>query len=195
MDTDTFFKTLRLAEKLKLELRHSWLSNGRRESVAEHTWRMSFMAILLHEKLEEPVNLERVLKMIIIHDLVEAEVGDIPAFETSERMRMKQDLEREAIDRIRDMIGSSVGDDIYTLWHEFEDKETPESKFAQALDKLEAQIQHNEADYDTWNEIERTEKVHFRPRAFCEHDPFLKQLCEETIQAAEAKIARGKSIS
>ncbi|GAB4272228.1 MAG: HD domain-containing protein [Opitutales bacterium] len=193
MTSDTFFKTLKLAEKLKFELRHSWLSNGRRESVAEHTWRMSFMAILLHKKLEKPVNLERVLKMIIIHDLVEAEVGDIPAFEVSERMRMKQDLEREAISRIRSLIGRDIGDDIHDLWHEFEDKKTPESKFAQALDKLEAQIQHNEADYETWNEIERTEKVHFRPRPFCEYDPFLNQLCEEIIEQAEAKIAQSKT--
>jgi putative hydrolase of HD superfamily len=67
---------LQLAEKLKFELRHSWLSNGRQKSVAEHTWRMLLMAILIEPLLDQKVDLARLLKMIIIHDLVEAEAGD-----------------------------------------------------------------------------------------------------------------------
>ena len=83
--TLSILNILKLAEKLKFELRHSWLSNGRQESVAEHTWQMSLMAVLVYRHLEKPVNLEHTLKMIIVHDLVEAEAGDIPFFETGLR--------------------------------------------------------------------------------------------------------------
>ena len=63
-------QVIALAEKLKYEMRHSWLSNGRQESVAEHTWRMSLMAILVEPYLDQKVNIEKLLKMVIIHDLV-----------------------------------------------------------------------------------------------------------------------------
>src|SRR6056297_1491823 len=74
-------KLLNLAEKLKFELRHSWLSNGRQESVAEHSWRLALMVVLLAPHLGEPVNMEKALKMALIHDLVEAEAGDVPVFD------------------------------------------------------------------------------------------------------------------
>src|ERR1700741_2960386 len=80
---------LALSERLKLELRHSWLSNGRQESVAEHSWQMALMALLMHRHLEHPVDIAKTLKMILVHDLVEAEVGDVPFFETGERKRLK----------------------------------------------------------------------------------------------------------
>ncbi len=69
---------LTLAERLKRELRHSWLSDGRRESVAEHTWFVALVALLAHGRLEEPVRLDRVLAMALVHDLAEAEAGDVP---------------------------------------------------------------------------------------------------------------------
>ena len=68
----SILELLKLAERLKFELRHSWLSNGRQESVAEHTWQLALMAFLVHRHLEKPVVLEHVLKLILIHDLVEA---------------------------------------------------------------------------------------------------------------------------
>jgi putative hydrolase of HD superfamily len=69
-----------LAERLERELRHSWLSDGRRESVAEHTWFVALMALLAYGRLEDPVRLDRVLAMAVVHDLAEAEVGDVPFF-------------------------------------------------------------------------------------------------------------------
>ena len=77
-DVESILKLMNVAEKLKSVLRHSWLSSGRRESVAEHTWQMALLALLVAKHLEKPVNLEHTLKMILIHDLVEAEAGDIP---------------------------------------------------------------------------------------------------------------------
>ncbi len=148
---------IRLSEKLKMEMRHSWLSDGRQESVAEHTWRVSLMAILVEPYLDKSVEMEKLLKMIIIHDLVEADAGDVPAFDTmgnAEMKALKQQREEGAIENIRDMIPGEVGLELYTLWHEFEAKGTYEAKVANALDKLEVQIQHNEADLSTWLDVE-----------------------------------------
>ncbi|WP_018479120.1 HD domain-containing protein [Pontibacter roseus] len=150
-------EVLTLAEKIKCEMRHSWLSNGRQESVAEHTWRMSLMAVLLEPYLEHPVDMARLLKMIILHDLVEAEAGDIPAFNivNEETRLLKQQREQQAIENLRQQLSAPTGQEVYELWHEFEDKQTYEAKVANALDKLEVQIQHNHADMSTWIEIER----------------------------------------
>ncbi|WP_439879783.1 HD domain-containing protein [Pontibacter sp. MBLB2868] len=150
-------EVLALAEKLKYELRHSWLSNGRQESVAEHTWRMSLMVVLLEPYLDKEIDTARTLKMVIIHDLVEAEAGDIPAFEvtTAKAKELKQAKELKAIENLRERLGNGIGQHIYELWHEFEDKVTYEARVANALDKLEVQIQHNHADITTWLEVEQ----------------------------------------
>ncbi|MFD2515092.1 HD domain-containing protein [Pontibacter locisalis] len=150
-------EVLALAERLKFELRHSWLSNGRQESVAEHTWRMSLMVVLLEPYLDNELDTARTLKMVIVHDLVEAEAGDIPAFEvtTAKAKELKQIKELKAIENLRIKLGNGIGQHVYELWHEFEEKKTYEAKVANALDKLEVQIQHNHADISTWLEVEQ----------------------------------------
>ncbi|RFA34559.1 HAD family hydrolase [Virgibacillus dokdonensis] len=151
------YQIIKLGENLKTELRHSWLSNGRRESVAEHTWRMSLMAVLLQPYLNKKVDMEKLLKMIIIHDLVEAEAKDIPVFEimgNEEAKQQKQMNELKAITNIKNTLPEEVGGSLYNMWVEFEAKQTYEAKVANALDKLEVQIQHNEADISTWKPIE-----------------------------------------
>ncbi|MEN5197554.1 HD domain-containing protein [Sphingobacterium faecium] len=150
-------EVLQLAEKLKFELRHSWLSNGRQESVAEHTWRMSLMAVLIEPLLDKKIDLARLLKMIIIHDLVEAEAGDVSVLDqirNPEIRKVKQQNEEKAIENIREMLSKSNGQEIYDLFYEFEEKSTFEAKVANAIDKLEVQLQHNHADINTCEEIE-----------------------------------------
>jgi len=150
-------KVLQLAERLKFELRHSYLSSGRQESVAEHTWRMSLMAVLIEPLLKTKVDTARMLKMIIIHDLVEAEAKDVSALDVlrdpSIRIQ-KEAREKAAIENIRAALSHTNGQEIYDLFYEFEHKETYEAKVANALDKLEVQLQHNHADISTWEEIE-----------------------------------------
>jgi len=150
-------KVLQLAERLKFELRHSYLSSGRQESVAEHTWRMSLMAVLIEPLLKTKVDTARMLKMIIIHDLVEAEAKDVSALDVlrdpSIRIQ-KEARERSAIENIKNALSHTNGQEIYDLFYEFEHKETYEAKVANALDKLEVQLQHNHADISTWEEIE-----------------------------------------
>lgn len=85
----SILKILTLAERLKFELRHSYTSSGRQESVAEHTWRMSLMAVLIEPLLKQKIDPARLLKMIILHDLVEAEAGDISALDVLENPEIK----------------------------------------------------------------------------------------------------------
>ena len=153
----SILNVLTLAERLKFELRHSYTSSGRQESVAEHTWRMSLMAVLIEPLLKEKVDVARLLKMIILHDLVEAEAKDTSALDVLRNPELKiqkQENEKKAIENLRVALKETNGDEIYDLFYEFENKETYEAKLANALDKLEVQLQHNHADFSTWEEIE-----------------------------------------
>ena len=183
----TILDFLRLSEALKRELRHSWLSDGRRESVAEHSWQMALMAILAHPHLEEPVDLGRTLEMIVVHDLVEALVGDVPYFDTSERKRLKKQREAAAIEEIRERLGPPTGDRIRALFLEFEDRLTAAARFAGALDNLEVQIQHNLADFATWTPAEHA-LIYDKIERPCAYDPFLAALCKAIQLEAEAKL-------
>jgi putative hydrolase of HD superfamily len=183
----TLLHFLALTERLKTELRHSWLSDGRQESVAEHCWQMALMAMLAHPELEQPVDLCKTLKMILTHDLVEALTGDVPFFDRSERKALKPERERAAIWEIRARLGEPLGTEIQNLWQEFEAKETPEARFATALDHLEVQIQHNLAGIESWTPIEY-DLVYTKMDRHCSFDPFLKALCDGVKAQAEAKM-------
>lgn len=143
---------LHKSEGLKRLLRHSWLSDGRQESVAEHSWRVALMALVLASKLETLVDLERVLSMIIIHDLAEIEVGDYHAFKGEIQDKLKR--EYEALRRLTKNLGWKSQEQILRLFREFAEQKTAEAKFVKALDKLEVLMQHNQADIKTWDERE-----------------------------------------
>jgi putative hydrolase of HD superfamily len=181
---------LALSERLKCELRHSWLSSGRQESVAEHSWQMALMALLMHRHLTQPVDIERTLKIVLVHDLVEAVVGDVPFFDTGERKRLKARREQEAIDTIRAALDPATGQEVYDLWQEYEAKATAEARFATALDHLEVQVQHNLADFATWEPIEY-DLVYTKMDAPCAVDPFLAAFCAAVKAQAEQKMAAG----
>jgi putative hydrolase of HD superfamily len=154
---NSILKVLKLSERLKFELRHSFTSSGRQESVAEHTWRMSLMAVLIEPLLKQKVDTARLLKMIILHDLVEAEARDISALDVlrNPSLRLqKEEKEKQAIENLKQTLKDTNGQEIYDLFYEFEQKQSYEAKVANALDKLEVQLQHNHADFATWEEIE-----------------------------------------
>lgn len=194
-----FIQFLNVAEKLKCETRHSWLSSGRHESVAEHSWRLSLMVILFAPYLSKPVDLEKCLKMAILHDLAEAEVGDIPIFETQtlEAKQKKQDLEQVAMSQMCDALKDKMGDELYALWDEYEEKKTYEAQFINALDKIEAQLQHTEAPLSTWTEPERD--MLFQEqwlRVHCRFEPSLLALAEVVLQQGIDKLEMaGEDIS
>jgi putative hydrolases of HD superfamily len=181
---------LRVSEALKRELRHSWLSDARRESVAEHTWQMALMALLIHRHLERPIDLAHALQLILVHDLPEAEVGDIPFFEQSDRKAQKAQREQAAMERMAGMLDAETGAHLNALWREFEYGESPEAKFARALDHLEVQVQHNLAPIDTWEPVEY-ELVYTKMDGPCSHDAFLGALCAAVRAEAEEKMSAG----
>jgi putative hydrolases of HD superfamily len=188
----SILQVLTLAERLKFELRHSYTSSGRQESVAEHTWRMSLMAVLIEPLLKQPVDTARLLKMVILHDLVEAEARDISALDVLRNPAIKiQKVEREkqAIENVRAALKETNGQEIYDLFYEFENKETYESKVANALDKLEVQLQHNHADFSTWEEIEYD--MCFMMDKHVLFDETLFELKRQIEGAAEQKMRLG----
>lgn len=133
---------LRSAEQLKNTLRSSWTSEGRPESVAQHTWRLCLMALVFADAYPE-VDFARLVKMCIVHDLGEAIGGDVPAIHqvpgagkaVQERADLLQ-LLRPLPERLRS--------EITGLWDEYEAAATPEARLAKALDKLETIMQHNQ---------------------------------------------------
>ena len=185
----SILKVLELAERLKFELRHSYTSSGRQESVAEHCWRMSLMAVLIEPLLKQKVDTARLLKMIIIHDLVEAEAKDISALEllrNPDLSLQKQEREKQAIENLRNDLRDTNGQEIYDLFYEFEHKQTYEAKVANALDKLEVQLQHNHADFSTWEEIEYD--MTFMMDKHVLFDDTLFELKRQIENAAELKM-------
>ncbi|AZY95504.1 HD domain-containing protein (plasmid) [Paracoccus sp. Arc7-R13] len=189
-DAEGIVDVLSLAENLKTEMRHSWLSNGRQESVAEHTWMMSVAAVLMAPHLQHPVDLGQTLKLIALHDIAEAITGDIPYFEESARKDTKLADEAEAMEAMRGMLPAASGRLLIELWREYEDCETPEAKFARALDKLEVQHQHNLADLQTWTEQELG-LVYTKMDRECAHDTALMTLLAVIRSKAEKKMRQG----
>ena len=188
-EISSILKVLALAERLKFELRHSYTSSGRQESVAEHTWRMSLMGVLIEPLLTRKVDTARLLKMIIIHDLVEAEAKDIYALDVLRNPEIKikkAEDEKRAIKNLREALIETNGNEIYDLFYEFEHKETYEAKVANALDKLEVQLQHNHADFSTWEEIEY--EMSFMMDKHVLFDETLSELKRQIEMEAEEKM-------
>ncbi|MBI5613332.1 HD domain-containing protein [Candidatus Gottesmanbacteria bacterium] len=181
-----------IAEKLKTELRHSWTSNPeRQESVAEHTWMMCLLAITIFDRIKTPLNQLKCLKMIIIHDLGEAVIGDIPAFEKSERQVSKQENEALAMRQITEVLDDHlVGQEIVALWEEFEKGETNEAKFANAMDKVEVLLQHNVADIKTWGDGDFALNPYYRNELF-DFDRFLRSFKDVVDTDTMLKIESG----
>lgn len=144
---------LQEAEKLKSVLRHGWLSSNRQESDSDHSWRAALFAMLLAPHLDKKINTEKVIKMLLIHDIAEIEVGDFPAWKG--RPKNKHELEHAGLKKLIKNLPATQKKEILELWLEYEEAKSIEAKFAQACDKLETIDQHNLADIKTWVPEER----------------------------------------
>ena len=150
MEPRRLIEVMALAEQMKNQTRHSWTSGGRHESVAEHSWRLGVLAYFVKDEFPE-ADMERVMLMCMFHDIGEAFTGDVPAFEKDERH------EKEEERQVRKWIGElpePYRDELWELFEEMKAKRTLEAKIYKALDRLEALIQHNEADISTWLPLE-----------------------------------------
>lgn len=141
---------LRRAERLKDTVRSGYTSGGRQESVADHTWRLCLMALLLHDRFPE-VDFARLVKICLVHDLGEGIGGDIPAPEQAV-VGAKADQERRDLLDLLSPLPPRQREEIAALWDEYEAAVTPEARLAKALDKLETLLQHtqgaNPPDFD-----------------------------------------------
>lgn len=150
MESRKLIETLAVAERLKDAARHCYTSGGRRESVAEHSWRMTLMAYLVSDEFPE-ADFEKILKMCLIHDLGEAFTGDIPTFEkTEENEKQEERLLNDWVKSLPEPFCTEMTE----LYREMAERKTLEAKIYKALDSLEALIQHNESDISTWLPLE-----------------------------------------
>lgn len=124
-------------DKMKQIMRQTHiLGRSRQENDAEHSWHLALMAFLLDEHANESVNVLRVMKMVLVHDLVEVDAGDTYAYDAKGNAT-KREREVKAADRIFGLLPEDQGKMIRELWDEFEEYETPEAKYAHALDNFQ----------------------------------------------------------
>ena len=141
-ELDGVLAFLRAAERLKTVTRSGWTSTGKAESVAEHTWRLCLMAMVLYGRAED-IDLARLLKMCLIHDLGEAIGGDVPA-PAQVAASPKAGQERADLLSLVEPLAAGGRREILELWDEYEAASSPEAKLAKGLDKLETILQHTQ---------------------------------------------------
>ena len=140
------------ADRLKQVLRRSRLVDGsRRENTAARSWRLTLMAVVLAEHASAPVDLLRVLKMLIVHDVVEIDADDTFCYDP-QGMASKEENERRAAERRFGVIPEPGGSELKALWEEFEARQTPEARFAAALDRVQPVLANYLTDGGTWRE-------------------------------------------
>ena len=155
MDHRTYIQFLNKIEKLKCNTRHSWTSSGRQESVAEHSWRLAVMAMLCADEYPK-LDINKVIKMCLIHDFGEAITGDIPSFLKTEQNKIDED---SAVEKLLSELPACFRVEFGALFEEMNKRNTPEAKLFKSLDNLEALVSHNEADISTWLPCEYKENL------------------------------------
>ena len=183
MEPRAFLDALHVAERLKDATRHCYTSGGRHESVAEHSWRITLMAYFLRDEFPE-ADMDKVIRMCLIHDLGECFTGDIPSFR---KTQADEDTEEQLLYAWVASLPEPYRTEMRALYEEMAARETTEAKIYKALDNLEAVIQHNESDLATWEPHERglnltygNDKVAF--------SPYLVKLREAIREDTERKL-------
>lgn len=179
---------LSVAEKLKCHTRHCSTSSGRPESVAEHSWRTALMAMLTASAFPE-ADMNKVIRMCLIHDLGEAFTGDIPSFDKTEADSKTEEL---ALRQWVQTFPSPEREEWLALYEEMEAQQTQEARIYKALDKLEAVIQHDESDISTWLPLEYDLQLEYG-RENVQFSPYLQQLKMEIDDVTRKKIAAHRS--
>ena len=184
MDVRALLDVLHIAERLKDEIRHCTTSKGRPESVAEHSWRIALMAFFMRDEFPE-LDMDKVIRMCLIHDLGECFTGDIPSFLKTAADEQKED------DTLAQWVASLPAPychDMAALYTEMNALESPEAKLYKALDKMEAVIQHNESPIETWEPHEYQLNVDYAWGNVV-HSPYLTELRQAIKEDTLAKIA------
>ena len=187
MEPRALLKALHVAERLKDATRHCYTSGGRHESVAEHSWRITLMAYFVKDEFPE-ADMDKVIRMCLIHDIGECFTGDIPSFL---KTQADEDTEERLLFAWVDSLPEPYRTEMRALYEEMAARETLEARIYKAMDSMEAVIQHNEADIGTWaeNEYELNMVYGDDKVAF---SPYLMRLREVIREETRAKIEAAK---
>ena len=191
MEAEKLIEALHTVEKLKRTMRHCYTSDDRKESVAEHCWRVALMAYWMEDEFPE-VDINKVIKMCLIHDLGECFTGDIPCFKKTEA---DEETEENLLYQWVATLPEPLNDKMRTLYQEMSELKTLEAKIYKALDNMEGALSHNESDLKTWepHEYELTKNYGIDKSQF---HPYIKHLRECIRQETVDKIiAAGRNIT
>ena len=143
-------------DRLKSVIRQSpILDQSRKENSAEHSWHVAMFALLLHDYAGSSVNIERVIKMLLIHDIVEVDVGDTPIHGASS-LDQQHNLEAQAATRLFGLLPKEQGAELLALWQEFEEAQSEDALFAKALDRVQPLLANVSTGGGTWTESQVT---------------------------------------
>lgn len=175
-------------DKMKNLYRQTYvLHEDRKENDAEHSWHIAMMAFLLADYAKPETDIFRVMKMLIIHDVVEIDAGDTYCYDY-EGYKSKAEREEKAARRIFGILPEEQKNEFYSLWREFEDGNTSEAQFAGLLDRLQPIILNYSKNGISWQEHNvRAEQVRERTRHFAEVSPELSGLINAVINDAAGK--------
>lgn len=141
-------------DRLKTVLRQTPITDSSRpENTAEHSWHLAMFALVFAEYATEPVDIARVVMMLLVHDLVEIDAGDVFVYATNDAaVAAQQDTDEQvAADRIFALLPPDQGAELRALWDEFESKATPESRFAKTIDRLQPILLNRESGGGSWS--------------------------------------------
>lgn len=183
MEINRYLEILSVFEKLKNNTRHSYTSSGRKESVAEHCYRLAVMAYLAKDEYPA-VDISKVVFMALMHDIGEAFTGDIPSFEKTVE---HEETEEKKVKAFLDAFPAPYRDELSGLFAEMKAQTSEEAKLYKALDKMEAVVQHNEADIATWLPLEYDLQLTYGKEE-TDFSPFTRQLRAECNRVTREKI-------
>jgi putative hydrolase of HD superfamily len=175
-------------DKLKYIHRKTKLfDSDRRENDAEHSWHLAMMTIVLAKHSDEPLDVLKVLKMVLIHDIVEIDAGDTFIYDTSKNHTNTEE-ELIAANRIFGILPTEQANEFIEIWKEFEDGLTHESKFAKSMDRLEPLLQNTSNNGGTWVEFNVPyQKVYDKKKIIANGSNTLWNFAEELINESVKK--------
>lgn len=139
-------------DKAKSVLRQSYVCDGsRKENDAEHMWHLALFVLVLAEHANSAIDVLRVLKMVLVHDIVEIDAGDTYIYDTASRTT-QEERESKAADRLYGLLPTDQAAELRAVWEEFEERHTPESKFAAAVDRLQPVLLNIASEGRAWRD-------------------------------------------
>ncbi len=185
MDTSDLLRQvafIKEIDKLKYITRRTRLFNSdRHENDAEHSWHLAMMTLVLAGHSDQPIDVLKVLKMVLIHDLVEIDAGDTFIYDTTKN-HVNTDEERLAAQQIFGRLPDAQAQDFITVWEEFEEGQTAEARFARTMDRFEPLLQNTSNQGGTWAEFKVTyDKVHAKKKAIADGSATIWAYAEKAL--------------